>query len=136
MKRAIHSLLKTFGYRVVRIEDGAAAGARASEPIWTWRERNSAFSTVPRKMLESLSRPAILAEVQDMRRRPWGYPAREIVQFLASAGYRWFALNQAGDLQPVSSDLSLYDANLVALPRERTEESSTMACLKAAAKTT
>jgi hypothetical protein len=64
-----------------------------------------------------------------------GLPAREIVQFLASAGYRWFALNQAGDLQPVSSDLSLCDANLVALPRERPEESSTMACL-AAAKTT
>jgi FkbM family methyltransferase len=88
------------------------------------------------KMLESVSRPAILAEVQDLRTRPWGYPAREIVQFLASAGYRWFALNEDGDLQPVSSDLSFYDANLVALPRERTEEFSTMACLKAAGKTT
>ena len=33
MKRAIHSLLKTFGYRVVRIEDRAAAGPRASEQL-------------------------------------------------------------------------------------------------------
>jgi hypothetical protein len=59
---------------------------------------------------ESASRPAILSEVQDIRTRPWGYPGREIVQFLASAGYRWFALNGDGDLQPVSSDLPAYDA--------------------------
>jgi len=79
------------------------------------------------KMLESASRPAILAEVQDIRTRPWGYPAREIVQFLRAAGYRWFALNGDGDLQPVSSDLPAYDANLVALPRERVEEFSALA---------
>ena len=33
MKRAIHSLLKTFGYRVVRIEDDADAAPRASERL-------------------------------------------------------------------------------------------------------
>ncbi len=42
-------------------------------------------------------------------------------------GYRWFALAEDGDLQPVSSDLPSYDANLVALPRERVEEFSAMA---------
>jgi hypothetical protein len=31
MKRAIHFLFKKLGYRVVRIEDGALAGPRASE---------------------------------------------------------------------------------------------------------
>jgi FkbM family methyltransferase len=79
------------------------------------------------KLLQSASRPAILAEVQDIRTRPWGYPAREIIRFLASAGYRWFALAEDGDLQPVSSDLPSYDANLVAFPRERVEQFIAMA---------
>jgi Methyltransferase FkbM domain len=83
------------------------------------------------KLLQSASRPAILAEVQDIRTRPWGYPAREIISFLGSANYRWFALAEDGDLQPVSSDLPSYDANLVALPRERVEEFSAMACAEA-----
>jgi hypothetical protein len=43
-----------------------------------------------------------------------------------SAEYRWFALGEEGKLQPVSSDLPSYDANLVALPRERMEEFSAM----------
>jgi FkbM family methyltransferase len=34
------------------------------------------------KLLHRKSRPAILAEVQDTRTRPWGYAAREILQFL------------------------------------------------------
>ena len=79
------------------------------------------------KLLHSASRPAILAEVQDIRTRPRGYPAREIIKFLAAAGYRWFALAGDGELHPVSSDLPSYDANLVALPRERVEEFSAMA---------
>jgi hypothetical protein len=83
------------------------------------------------KMLERAARPAILAEVQDIRTRPWGYPAREIIKFLVSAGYRWFALAEDGNLQPVSSDLPFYDANLVALPRERVEEFSALAAQKA-----
>jgi FkbM family methyltransferase len=79
------------------------------------------------KLLQSNSRPAILAEVQDVRTRPWGYPAREIIKFLTSAGYRWFALAGAGELQPVSCDLPSYEANLVALPGERMEEFKAMA---------
>jgi FkbM family methyltransferase len=83
------------------------------------------------KLLQSDSRPAILAEVQDIRTRPWGYPAREIIKFLVSMEYQWFALARDGNLQPVSSDLSSYDANLVALPRERVEEFIAMARLEA-----
>ncbi len=36
--------------------------------------------------------------------------------------YGWFAIAARGALLPVSCDLEAYDANLVALPRERTEE--------------
>jgi hypothetical protein len=44
---------------------------------------------------------------------------------------RWFALADDGDLQPASSDLPSYDANLVALPRERMEEFTAMAARQA-----
>jgi FkbM family methyltransferase len=74
------------------------------------------------KLLQRKSRPAILAEVQDTRTRPWGYAAREIIQFLVRMDYRWFAIAAKGALLPISSDQESYDANLVALPVERTEE--------------
>jgi Methyltransferase FkbM domain len=78
------------------------------------------------RLLASTSRPAILAEVQDIRTRPWGYPAREIIQFLVRARYCWFALDADSRLQRVSTELPSYDANLVALPEERVEEFSAM----------
>jgi FkbM family methyltransferase len=75
-----------------------------------------------RRLLQTAPRPAILAEVEDSRTRPWGYPARRIMQLLASWNYRWFALSEMGTLYPVSPDGESYDSNYVALPDERTEE--------------
>jgi len=77
-----------------------------------------------RQLLRGNVRPAILAEVQDVRTVPWGYPAREIVRFLADVGYGWFALADDGSLESISSDSLYYDGNLVALPLERFEEFS------------
>jgi FkbM family methyltransferase len=74
------------------------------------------------KLLSFPRRPAILAEVQDVRTRPWGYPARDIVNFLRQRDYKWFGLTLGGLLQPISCDQSDYDANLVALPSERSED--------------
>jgi FkbM family methyltransferase len=74
------------------------------------------------RLLRGVARPAILVEVQDVRTQPWGYPSRAIVEFLTRAGYRWFELNADGSLRPTSHDLNYYDANLVALPRERERE--------------
>ncbi len=74
------------------------------------------------KLLAGERRPVILAEVQDIRTRPWGYPAREIIRFLVRARYRWFALSGDGKLLPISAEMPAYDANLVALPEERVEE--------------
>jgi FkbM family methyltransferase len=79
-----------------------------------------------RKMLCGDMRPAILVEVQDIRTAPWGYAARDIVRFLSDAGYSWFALADDGSLESISSELSAYDGNLVALPHERFEEFSEM----------
>ncbi len=75
------------------------------------------------RLLHGESRPAILAEVQDVRTLPWGYPAREILQFVLRMDYRWFAIAAKGALLPISCDQESYDANLVALPVERTQES-------------
>jgi len=74
------------------------------------------------KLLHRESRPAILAEVQDTRTAAWGYAAREIIQFLIRMDYRWFAIAAKGALLPISCDQETYDANLVALPVERTEK--------------
>ena len=74
------------------------------------------------KLLHREPRPAILAEVRDTRTQPWGYAAREILQFLVRMDYRWFAFAAKGALVPISCDQASYDANLVALPVERVEE--------------
>jgi len=74
------------------------------------------------KLLQRESRPAILAEVQDTRTRPLDYAAREIIQFLLRMDYQWFAIAPKGALLPISCEQETYDANLVALPIERSEE--------------
>jgi FkbM family methyltransferase len=71
------------------------------------------------EFLRGASRPVILAEVQDIRTRAWGYRAREIVEFLAKEKYCWFALSEDGSLRLTDTALDSYDANLVALPAER-----------------
>jgi hypothetical protein len=74
------------------------------------------------RLLLRKSRPAILAEVQDVRTLPWGYAARDIIQFMVRMDYRRFAIAAKGALLPISCDQETYNANLVALPAERTEE--------------
>jgi FkbM family methyltransferase len=78
------------------------------------------------ELLQGPLRPVILTEVQDIRTRPWGYRAREIVDFLVDRNYCWFSLKADGRLQPAATDLDLYDANLAALPAERAEGISKM----------
>lgn len=75
-----------------------------------------------RKLLQTAPRPAILAEVENIRTRPWGYAAREIMQLLAEWNYRWFALSDAGTPYPASADTDACDANYLGLPDERVEE--------------
>ena len=74
------------------------------------------------KLLSNAPRPVVLAEVYDIRTRPFGYEAREIVIFLSGLNYHWFALNVDGTLAGISSHLHSYDANLVAVPAERLED--------------
>jgi FkbM family methyltransferase len=67
----------------------------------------------------SRARPVILAEVQDLRTEPWGYPAQEILQILDHAGYDWFRILDDGGLAPIEIKNQRYDANLLAIPRDQ-----------------
>ena len=51
-----------------------------------------------------------------------GHAAREILRFLIRMDYQWFVIAAKGALLPISCKEDTYDANLVALPAERTEE--------------
>jgi FkbM family methyltransferase len=50
------------------------------------------------KTLLSRFRPLIICEVLDKVTRPWGYPAREIVERLRTYGYGWFEILPDGSL--------------------------------------
>jgi len=65
-------------------------------------------------------RPKILAEIEDIRTRQWGYDANRIVRYLTELGYEWFKLRADGTTQKISADRETYDGNFVAVPRERT----------------
>jgi FkbM family methyltransferase len=67
-------------------------------------------------------RPVLLVEVFDIRTKPWGYPARDVVHFLRRSGYEWFRPREDGGLEPISIDSDAFDSNLAALPHERTRE--------------
>jgi len=64
----------------------------------------------------------ILAEVQDLRTQPWGYRARNIIDFLVRENYCWFGVAADGGPWPVATDMDSYDANLVAVPAERVDQ--------------
>jgi FkbM family methyltransferase len=72
-----------------------------------------------KRLLASTLRPTILIEVQDVRTRPWGYEAREIVRFLTDAGYWLYTLDASGQRQLADLNLPTYETNLVAYPSPR-----------------
>jgi len=75
-------------------------------------------------LLERRPRPLFLCEVQEIRTQPWGYAAREIIEFLRAHAYRWFAPEIGGQLLPVPVDQVEFDGNFVAVPDERIHQVS------------
>jgi FkbM family methyltransferase len=72
-----------------------------------------------RELLRRSPRPVILAEVQDIRTKAWGYGAGEILSCLSELGYQWFEAKPTGQMEEVSFDCQSYDGNFVAIPQER-----------------
>jgi FkbM family methyltransferase len=71
------------------------------------------------QLLGRRPRPVILAEVQDVRTLPWGYPAREIIDHLRQHGYKWFRLAKNGVVEELDLSTNDFDGNFVACPEER-----------------
>lgn len=71
------------------------------------------------QLLERRPRPLILAEVQDIRTQPWGYRAKEIIDYLRERGYQWFHISPEGLLETLDVSRNTFDENFVACPEER-----------------
>ena len=71
------------------------------------------------EFLERRPRPVIFCEVQDLRTRPWGHAAREIVDFLRQRGFFWYVPSDDGAMRPLTSDQIEFDGNFVAVPEEK-----------------
>ena len=72
-----------------------------------------------KRLLSSVNRPVILAEVQDMRTAPWGYRAEEVIRYLEEFGFCWYGLSESGGLTPLDTKAMVYDGNFVACPEEK-----------------
>lgn len=70
------------------------------------------------QLLANRPRPVILCEVLDLRTRPWGYPARLILQHLTQREFTWFSITPQGTLLPLKADSDEFDGNFVAIPAE------------------
>jgi hypothetical protein len=75
-----------------------------------------------RRMVQVV-RPLIICEVLDWVTRSWGYPAREIVEFLDKLDYEWFDFCEDGTLAVHAQRDEYPDVrNYLAIPRERLPE--------------
>ena len=73
-------------------------------------------------LLRRRPRPVIYAEVEDRRTQPWGYRASEIVTTLDALEYEWFQPESDGKLVAIGPEREEFQANLVAVPKERRAE--------------
>lgn len=73
-----------------------------------------------RELFHRTPRPVILAEVQDLRTEPWGYPAKGILTLLRDAGYAWYRVLPDGSLSELDLAPEYFDGNFVACPIEST----------------
>lgn len=70
------------------------------------------------QLLSNSPRPVVLCEVLEQRTRPWGYPARLIIEYLLQRGFAWFELRDDAILQPITPRQSEFNGNFVAVPSE------------------
>lgn len=71
------------------------------------------------RLLDRRPRPVFLCEVQEVRTAPWGYPAKDIVDYLRQGGFQWFSLSDVRGLSPIGCDQAEFDGNYVAIPEEK-----------------
>jgi FkbM family methyltransferase len=76
------------------------------------------------KTLLSCLRPVVICEVLDKVTRPWGYPAREIVERLRAYDYVWFEILPDGSLLPhhPKNEYPEEVRNFLAVPHEKQKD--------------
>jgi len=74
------------------------------------------------KLLNAKARPAWLVEIFEIRTKPWGYAAQEIIDFMRDYKYSWFEIANSGRLCAWKGNRRQLDANFVAVPDERVAE--------------
>jgi FkbM family methyltransferase len=74
------------------------------------------------RLLDRRPRPVLMCEVQDIRTAPWGYPAKEIVDFLSHREFQWFSISDDHGLSLIPSDHEAFNGNYIAIPKERISE--------------
>src|SRR6266403_4276189 len=74
------------------------------------------------RLLDRRPRPIILCEVQEIRTEPWGYKAKEVIDFLRCRKFHWFRLSPDGALEGVDDQQAEFDGNFIAVPEERLEQ--------------
>jgi FkbM family methyltransferase len=124
--------------RQPKVEGGLHALSVAVETVdeWTTRARLESVDFIKidveggeldvlkgaSRLLEGRRRPVILAEVQDIRTAPWGYPAKDIISYLDERKYSWFSFLEGGLLAQVDLSATEFDGNFLAVPAERLAE--------------
>jgi hypothetical protein len=78
------------------------------------------------ELLQRNPRPVMLCEIQDIRTKPWGYKAKEILTFSRQFGYRWFKPLPNGTLESIAMDQETFDCNLIGVTEERMEQIETL----------
>jgi FkbM family methyltransferase len=70
------------------------------------------------KLLQTKPRPLVLVEVQDLRTKAWGYPAKEILIYLRDRDYIWYGFSADGTTKLLNLDADCFEGNFLACPNE------------------
>jgi FkbM family methyltransferase len=73
------------------------------------------------ELLSRVPRPMILAEVSDIRTKPWGHTAGDLLAYLEGFRFKWFEIGASGTLAPADRQKTFYDGNFLAVPQEKIE---------------